>query len=258
MNTITALPHVLDRTITIGAPPKAVFRYFTDDERWAAWWGVGSTIDARPGGRVYIRYPDGTEVSGEVIDVAPPDHIVFTYGFVSGKPIQAGSSRVTIRLSPSSSGTQLTLLHEFADALVRDEHVQGWRYQLALFANVVANEVNRGAAEAVDAWFEAWAVTDPAARATALNAIAHPSLRFRDRFGSTSGIDDLMPHISAAQHFMPGMLMKRDGDVRHCQGTVLANWKVVAPDGQVRGAGTNVFSFNADAKIVDVTGFWNT
>ena len=25
-------------------------RYFTDNTRWAAWWGPGSTIDPRPGG----------------------------------------------------------------------------------------------------------------------------------------------------------------------------------------------------------------
>jgi len=258
MSTI-ALPHVLDRTITIGAPMQTVFHYFTDPARWAAWWGAGSTIDARRGGRVYIRYPGGIEVSGEVVDIAPPDHIVFTYGFASGTPIPAGSSRVTIRLAPAPDGTRLTLRHEFADADagVRDQHVQGWRYQLSVFANVVADEAHSGAAAAVDGWFAAWAIPDAAARRAALNAIAHPSVRFHDRFGATDGIDDLVPHIGAAQHFMPGMTMKRDGEVRHCQGTVLVDWKAAGPDGQSRGGGTNVFVFNADKKIVVVTGFWD-
>lgn len=257
MTTITELPHVLDRTVTIGAPPKTVFRYFTDDERWAAWWGAGSTIDARPGGRVYIRYPGGVEVSGEVLEVAPPDRIVFTYGFNSGKPIPPGSSRVTIQLSPAAEGTRLTLAHAFAEEEVRNHHVQGWRYQLSVFANVVADQVNAGATSAVDAWFAIWSVADAADRANALAAIAHPSLRFRDRFGATDGLDDLVPHIGAAQHFMPGMTLSRDGDVRHCQGTVLANWSATGPDGQKRGAGTNVFTFDSDARLVAVTGFWN-
>ena len=69
---MTVLAHQLDRTLVIGAPPALVFRYFTDSDRWAAWWGAGSTIDARPGGRVYIRYPGNVEAVGEVIDVSPP------------------------------------------------------------------------------------------------------------------------------------------------------------------------------------------
>ena len=64
------LPHHLDRTVVIEAPRDIVFRFFTDQARWAAWWGAGSTIDAKPGGKLLIRYPDGTEVSGEVLEVA--------------------------------------------------------------------------------------------------------------------------------------------------------------------------------------------
>lgn len=250
------LPHTLERSVTIGAPPKTVFRYFTDDERWASWWGAGSTIDARVGGRVYIRNPGGVEVSGEVLEIAPPDRIVFTYGFNSGQPIPPGASRVTIQLSPTAEGTRLTLAHAFAEEGVRDHHIQGWRYQLSVFANVVADEVNAGAATAIDVWFGIWSVTDADARRAALAGIALPSLTFRDRFGATDGIDDLVPHIGAAQHFMPGMTMARDGNVRHCQGTALANWIATGPDGQTRGAGTNVFTFDANGRIAAVTGLW--
>ncbi len=65
----TSLPHRLDRTVAIQASRQTVFRFFTDQTRWATWWGAGSTIDARPGGQLRIRYPDGTEVSGEVIEL---------------------------------------------------------------------------------------------------------------------------------------------------------------------------------------------
>src|SRR4051812_34560192 len=141
MSATITLPQALERTVTIGAPPATVFRYFTDDARWAAWWGAGSTIEARPGGRVYIKYPGGVEVSGEVLEIQPPDRLVFTYGFNSGTPIPPGASRVTIELSPTAEGTRLTLAHAFADEAVRDHHIQGWRYQLSVFANVVADEV---------------------------------------------------------------------------------------------------------------------
>src|SRR5271157_1730751 len=109
------LPHHLDRSVVIRATPETVFRFFTDSARWATWWGQGSTIEALPGGKVYIRHPNGIESLGEVLEVTPPERIVFTYGFASGKPIPPGSSRVTICLDSDDAGTRLRLLHEFAE-----------------------------------------------------------------------------------------------------------------------------------------------
>jgi uncharacterized protein YndB with AHSA1/START domain len=251
------LPYRLDRTVVIKAKPETVFRFFTDSARWASWWGAGSTIDARPGGKVYIRHPNGVESLGEVLEVRPAERIVFTYGFVSGKPIPPGSSRVTIRLEPDDVGTRLHLLHEFAEAGPRDEHVQGWRFQLSLFGNVIANEVYAGAANAVDVWFGAWTIADGASREETLAQIVTPGIRFRDRFSLLDGLADLTAHIGAAQRFMPGIGLRRKGDVRHCQGTVLADWIAADADGKERMTGTSVFIFSPDGKIDSVTGFAN-
>jgi len=254
------LPHRLDRTVLIRASRETVFRFFTDSARWASWWGAGSTIDPRPGGAVLICMPGGARAAGEILEVAAPERIVFTYGFESGQPIRPGASRVTIRLvadGPGGRETRLSLTHEFAETAVRDEHVQGWRHQLALFSNRVANEVNAGATTLVDGWFDAWVEPDVQARERALLAIAVPEMRFRDQFGLTDGVADLLPHIGAAQKFMPGIRLRRSGDVRHCQGTVLCDWKVVMPDGQERGTGTNVFMLGPDGRIESVVGFWN-
>jgi uncharacterized protein YndB with AHSA1/START domain len=252
-----ALPHQLDRTVVIHATPETVFRFFTDPARWAAWWGAGSTIDARPGGALLIRHPNGVEASGEVLDVSPPERIVFTYGYASGTPIAPGSSRVTISLTSHAAGTRLHLLHELADEAARDEHVQGWRYQLAVFANVVADEVNSGAAEAVDAWFGAWGEPDAAVRARLLGRVAAPELRFRDRFSNVDGLDDLVPHITAYQRFMAGVRMRRAGAVRHCQGMVLADWIATGSDDQERARGTNVFVCGPTGRIESVVGITN-
>lgn len=249
------LPFQLDRTITIHAERETVFRFLTDTVHWASWWGAGSTIDARPGGDLRIRYPDGTEASGTVVDVQPPERIVFTYGYASGRPIAPGASTVTISLQPDRGGTRLHLTHALADAATRDDHVQGWRYQLALFSNVVADAVNATASDVVDAWFEAWAEPDLERRQATLDRIATSDVCFRDRFGNTDGIADLMPHISAALRFMPGIRMQRLGDVRHCQGTVLAEWVARGPDGHDRARGTNVFALTPDGRIQSVTGF---
>jgi uncharacterized protein YndB with AHSA1/START domain len=253
---VTALPHQLDRTILIEAPPASVFKYFTDPARWAAWWGAGSTIDARPGGRVLVRYPDGTEAAGEVEEVTPPSRIVFTYGYLKGEPIAPGGSRVTIRLEPAARGTRLHLVHAFAEAAVRDHHVQGWRYQLSLFANVVADEIHGDPGALVDAWFAMWAEPDQATREKSLAAMVSPEVRMRDRFSCVEGTSELTQHIGAAQRFMPGLRLTRKGDARHCQGTVVADWTAAGPDGAPRGQGTNVFALGPDGRIESVTGFW--
>src|SRR5205823_386402 len=151
----------------IRATPETVFRFFTDTNRWASWWGAGSTIDARPGGRIYIRYPEGTEVLGEVVELTPPERIVFTYGYASGTPFPAGDSVVTIRLEPNVHATRLHLTHAMADsvpAAIRNEHIQGWRFHLSLFANVVANELFSLVVATIDAWFEGWAIAATLAR----------------------------------------------------------------------------------------------
>ena len=251
------LTHHLDRTITIEAPQDLVFKYFTTDERWAAWWGPGSTIDARRGGRVFIRHPNGIEAGGEVLEVAPPDRLVFSYGFASGNPMPIGASQVSINLEPVPRGTRVHLHHAFADAAVRDHHVQGWRYQFSVFANVVLDALHAGATGVVERWFSAWSDTDAATRDRALAGLAVPDVRMRDRFSAVEGLDDLSRHIGAAHVFMPGLKMERNGAVRHCQGMAIADWVAKGPDGQTRAQGTNVFVLAPDSRIESVTGFWS-
>ena len=249
------LPYDLKRTVLIRALPETVFRFFTDSARFAAWWGAGSTIDASPGGKVYIRHPNGVETVGEVLEVASPQRIVFTYGYAGGHPIPPGSSRVTIRLEPDESGTRLHLRHEFAEPGPRDLHVQGWRFQLSLFANAVANEVHAGAEATVDQWYEAWTIAGDPARAELLARIAAPGVSFRDRYSLLEGLEDLVAHIGAAQRFMPGIRLRRSGSVRQCQGAVLAEWTTVDQDGKERMNGTSVFQLRPDGRIDAVTSF---
>lgn len=251
------MPHVLERTIVIHARPDVVFGFFTDSARWALWWGEGSTVDPRPGGKLHIRYPNAIEASGEVVEIESPSRIVFTFGFVSGQPMPPGASRVTITLTAVSQGTRLQLTHHFADAAACEMHVQGWRYQLALFTNVVADRVHSGAAERIDAWFGLWAQSDAAVRDAQLRILAAADVQFRDRFSCVAGREDLAPHIAASQRFMPGITLARTGAVRHMQGMVLAQWQANRPDGVVVGTGIHAFEFDADTRIVRVTGFWS-
>ena len=252
---MTSLPYRLDRSITIHASRETVFRFFTDSARWAAWWGAGSAIDPKPGGRVRICFPGAIEVTGEVVSLKAPEQMVFTYGFSSGQPIPPGSSRVTIQLERLDGTTRLHLTHEFADEKVRDEHVQGWRHQLSVFCNAVADDIHAGALDIVDGWFSAWAEADGEARARAFARIVTPTVTFRDRHSAIEGVRELVEQTGAYLRFMPGIRLERRGAVRHCQGMVLADWVALASDGQERMGGTNVFALGADGRIESATGF---
>jgi uncharacterized protein YndB with AHSA1/START domain len=257
MTATLAMPHRLDRSIVINAPRDTVFNYFTDSERWARWWGQGSTIDARAGGAVHIVHPGGVQVAGEILEIDPPSRLVFTYGYVSGTPMPAGASVVTIQLEEDRAGTRLNLLHVFPDENARNEMAQGWRFQLSLFGNLVANDLHAGASRSVDGWFAAWSEPDTAKREALLDRLATENVRFRDRFSLIDGMSDLRPHLAAVHKFMPGIRLEREGDIRHCQGTVLADWVARAADGSERGRGTNVFAMGHHGRIEAVTGFWN-
>jgi uncharacterized protein YndB with AHSA1/START domain len=254
---MTTAESILERTVTIRAERDLVFRFFTDSAKWASWWGAGSTIEPRVGGKVRICYPGGVEAAGEVTEIVPPDRIRFTYGYVSGKPIGVGESRVTIRLSDVREGTRVQLSHHFTDAAVAREHVQGWRYQLSLFSNAVANERHARAADAVDGWFAMWSNPVDAERWQQLDRLAAAGIAVRDKFSALEGVEEVRAHIDGVHRFMPGVTLKRDGEVRHCQGEVLVNWISSGKDGKAMGAGANIFTLAPDGRIAAVTGFWS-
>jgi len=251
------LPYFVERDVLICARPETVFRFFTDSKRFATWWGPGSEISPRPGGNVLIRYPDGTTASGEVLEIQPPRRIVFTYGYEGpDKQIPPGGSRLTITLEERPDGTVVRLRHDVASAATRDAHVQGWRYQMAVFANVVSNDQHAGIAERVDALFRAWSETDAEARRRLLESSVVANVTFRDAYSATSGLDDLHAHIGGAQRFMPGIVLVREGEVRHCQGTAIVGWAANRPDGTVLSRGTNVYDLAPDGRIARVVGIW--
>jgi uncharacterized protein YndB with AHSA1/START domain len=250
------LPHRLDRNLVIHARPETVFRFFTDSAQWAAWWGAGSNIDAQPGGRMWIRYPNGVEEGGEVDDISPPHRIVFTYGYVSGTPMPPGDSRVTIRLTPHPQGTLLQLTHEFKEPAHRDAHVPGWRFQLSVFASLVATSIVGDATELIDRWFAAWGAADRDSRERTFEEVAVPTIRFEDKFSRIEGLDDLNGHVRGMQQFMPGVRLERRGGVRRSQWTILVDWVALAGD-TVRASGTSVFTLNPDRKIESVVGVWD-
>ncbi len=252
------LSYTLQRNVMICAQRSTVFRYFTDSDRFADWWGAGSTIDARPGGQMKIVHPNGAVASGEVVEVVPGKRIVFTYGYTDpSRRIPPGGSRVTVTLEDRPEGTWLTLQHDLSDQKARDEHVQGWRFQLALFANVAAHEQHAGLAPLLDRYFALWGEADATVRRSGLTEVTTASVTFQDQYSCTSGLDDLDSHLAAARVFMPGLTLARSGEPRQCQGAALADWEARDREGKAVGKGTNLFVLAPDGKIARVVGFWS-
>jgi len=241
--------HRLRRTVLIRAPRALVFKYFTDSARFAAWWGAGSTIDPTPGGAVVIRYPNAVIASGRVESIAPDERIVMTYGYENpAQGIPPGSTRVTIVLREVADGTELELVHELDTAAHREQHEAGWRYQLSVFANVVAREQH-------ERWFTAWNEPAPDARQAMLETLVESDVRFHDDFAAIRGLAELHGHIGAIHVHMRGMRLERTGAARVCQGYALLDWQVRAPDGQVAGRGHKVFELAPTGRIRRVIGF---
>lgn len=248
---MTGLTESLDRAISICARRETVFRYFTDSGRFARWWGEGSSIEAHPGGKVFIRYPNGITASGQVVEIEPPRRIVFTY-------LTGGvETLVTITLEETKQGTLLNLHHAFTSAKIRDHFVQGWRYQLALFSRAVAEEEQSGVAGRVDAFLRAWGEPDGNVRRTLLESCATEGIVFRDLYGATEGLEDLLANLEAVQVFMPGVTLARAGDVRLSHGTAIASWAAKRANGDPAGTGINVYDLSPDGRIARVVGFWN-
>jgi uncharacterized protein YndB with AHSA1/START domain len=246
---------MVERTVLIRARRGTVFRYFTDSARFAAWWGAGSSIEPHPGGKVEIRYPNGVTAGGEVSEIVEGQRIVFSYGYdAPDKPIARGASRVTITFTDEKGATRVHLQHAVSTEAARDAHVPGWRFQLSMFANVVAKEAEGEVASLADRYLAAWSEKDEAARLRALDSIVTGDIQLRDAFACLSGRDDVAAHMGASQMHMPGIELRREGEPLFCQGSALVDWTARKPDGTVAMRGTNALEI-VDGRVASVTGF---
>ena len=191
------------------------------------------------------------------MEIVPPERIVFSYGFESGQPIPIGASRVTITLEETAAGTLVKLRHELPSAEVRDEHVQGWRYQLAVFANVVAKEAHAGAGALADRYFACWGETD---------AGEAPRRARRDRQRGPELPRSLLLHLrdrrpERPHRREPALHARRRARAARGAAPVpgrrrsSTGWSQ-GPDGSERAKGTNVFELTHDGRIARATGFW--
>jgi uncharacterized protein YndB with AHSA1/START domain len=248
------MSEAIERSIVIRAQRATVWRFFCEDELFANWWGAGSHIEARIGGVVRICYPGGSTASGEVLAIDPPNSIVFSFGYDDpSKPLGPGGSQVHVSLHEHPNGTRLELRHELPTRELADQHVPGWRYQLAIFAKLV-HELQHDARESIiDAWFSAWGAGTREAREQALLRAVSDEVELADGFAHLCGRGELLEHLSASAMHMPGVVLRRAGAIRYAQGTALVDWQA-ARDAAVLMTGTNVFELGADGRITRAVG----
>jgi uncharacterized protein YndB with AHSA1/START domain len=103
----------------IAAPVGRVYKTLTTAEGWDAWFTRGTTIDARVGGQLLLRWVDagkihhrvtlwgpvhvGMEIGGPVVAIEPEQRFAFQWT-TAGHP-----TTVDFRLAKRGSGTQLTV-----------------------------------------------------------------------------------------------------------------------------------------------------
>ncbi len=119
--------------------PEKVWRAWTDPQALRQWFGVGKSgsvtaaeFDLRVGGHYRIAFngPAGEahgeshEVSGVYQEVVPLRRLVFSWAF---KSTPERVSRVSINLTPTADGTELSFVHDrFFDEQARINHERGW------------------------------------------------------------------------------------------------------------------------------------
>ncbi|MDQ4030697.1 MAG: SRPBCC domain-containing protein [Actinomycetota bacterium] len=133
-------------TRRFAAPPERVFAAWTEPELLRCWWAALAgwqtalaEVDLRPGGRYRLTMHDpatGAEytVTGEYVDVVPPERLAYTWTWEGDAEIMRGSegTLVTVDFAEAGEGTEVVLRHgRFAGDGIRDLHCEGWAGCLA-------------------------------------------------------------------------------------------------------------------------------
>ena len=112
-----------------------VWPYLAEGRLWSLWQGVDAAVQAVVGGSYRMRMADGSEASGEVVEVVEHRRIVFTWGWTGAAfTLPPGSTVVEIDLEPVPGGTLIRLVHRDLPEHLRAPHEAGWTHYLGRLA----------------------------------------------------------------------------------------------------------------------------
>jgi uncharacterized protein YndB with AHSA1/START domain len=107
---VVALPAVV-RSIEIGAPPSAVWRWLATPEALRRWISPNLEIDLRVGGAYRLLNPgEDTRISGTVLELVPEGGLVLSWLEEGGDWVHP--ARLAVTLTPTPAGTRVTLTHD--------------------------------------------------------------------------------------------------------------------------------------------------
>ncbi len=131
---------VVEVQVRLAASPVQVFPYLIEADRYIRWQGTKAELDPRPGG-VFRVWMDATQVaSGEFVEVAPPDRVVYTWGWEGNEGVPPGSTTVEVVLTADGDGTLLSLRHSgLPDGEAAAMHEEGWRHFTERLADAVGH-----------------------------------------------------------------------------------------------------------------------
>jgi len=98
------------RSLEIAAPPSVVWSWFTTAEKLRRWIAPSLDIDLREGGGYRMQGPDGTWISGVVLELVPEGRLVLSWIEEDSGWLHPG--RLVIELQPVSAGTRVSLVHD--------------------------------------------------------------------------------------------------------------------------------------------------
>lgn len=100
----------MERTIRLAAPPEEVWDALTRPELLVSWFGAEVEIEARRGGAVDARFPDGSRRRGVVQVAEPPRRLAFRWRPMP--PAAGDASVVELVLDAEGQSTLLTVVEE--------------------------------------------------------------------------------------------------------------------------------------------------
>ena len=129
--------NAVEQTLRISARPETVWKYWTDPRRMCDWWGAAADLDPRPGGVCRVEMSAGAVMSGQYLELAPYERLVFSFGWepTEGVPLIApGESLVEVILVDDGGDTIMTLRHTGIPDAFAALHASGWSHFLPLLA----------------------------------------------------------------------------------------------------------------------------
>jgi uncharacterized protein YndB with AHSA1/START domain len=133
-------------SIEIAADPATVYAHFVEPERLVRWMGDRARLVARAGGEFAVDI-NGVIIRGHFVRLEPPHVIEIAWGEAGNDAMPPGSTRLSIHLTATATGTRLDLEHAGLSADEAKKHALGWPHFLDRLAILA-----RGADPGPDPW----------------------------------------------------------------------------------------------------------